>query len=65
MVSLTHPLLLYLKASCSYVFSNIVLCVFCLQVHYYVQSHIQINEYRDRVILVGFNHWSVLIFVVA
>ena len=24
------------------------------QVHYYVQSHIQINEYRDRVVLVSF-----------
>lgn len=24
-----------------------------LQVNYYVQSHIQINEYRDRVILVS------------
>ena len=23
------------------------------QVHYYVQSHIQINEYRDRIILVS------------
>lgn len=23
------------------------------QVHYYVQSHIQLNEYRDRVLLVS------------
>lgn len=26
--------------------------MYLLQVNYYVQSHIQINEYRDRVILV-------------
>jgi hypothetical protein len=64
MVSLTHRLLLYLKHRV-HLYPNIVLRVFCLQVHYYVQSHIQINEYRDRVILVGFNRWSVLIFIVA
>jgi hypothetical protein len=42
--------------------------LFLLQVHYYVQSHIQINEYRDRVILVGISiigvyHYSLAVFV--
>ena len=33
---------------------------FIFQVHYYVQSHIQINEYRDRVILVSMKVWNLL-----
>lgn len=41
---LKHYLLLYHKPYQTFV---------SLQVHYYVQSHIQVNEYRDRVILVS------------
>lgn len=33
---------------------------FFLQVNYYVQSHIQINEYRDCVILVSMKVWNLL-----
>lgn len=50
-----------------YIFQNYLLFWFCyeilhvilsnnflpFQIHYYVQSHIQMNEYRDRVVLVS------------
>lgn len=35
------------------------LLVLFFQVHCYVQSHIQMNEYRDRVILVNFGSYAV------
>ena len=38
--------------------------LFPFQVHYYVQSHIQINEYRDRIILVSVElNAQILIFM--
>jgi hypothetical protein len=46
---------MYLRSSHTRLSMNLCLelyaCIF--QVNYYVQSHIQINEYRDRFILVS------------
>jgi hypothetical protein len=40
-------------------FCQLNIVIFSLQVHYYVQSHIQINEYRDRIIFVSIQQKAV------
>ena len=60
-VSLVPVLMWNYNFYCLVLIMYFYLCsFFILQVHYYVQSHIQINEYRDRVILVSMKVWNLL-----